>query len=55
MEAIKKLYLVTQDGRVLGIDAAESLPEGSVGLHLYQEIAPVHPQVVSTLRPGRIL
>ncbi len=51
MEAIKKLYLVTQDGRVLGIDAAESLPEGSVGLHLYQEIAPVHPQVVSTLDP----
>lgn len=51
LDAIKKLYLVTQDGRVLGVDVAETLPEGSTGLHLYQEIAPVHPLVVSTLAP----
>ncbi|MDF1515298.1 MAG: hypothetical protein P1S60_15925 [Anaerolineae bacterium] len=50
--AIKKLYLVTKDGRVLGIDAAETIPADSEGLHLYQEIAPVHPLVVSTLAPA---
>ena len=52
LNAIKKLYLVTQDGRVLGIDASDAIPEASPGLHLYQEIAPVNPLVVSTLGPA---
>lgn len=51
LDAILKLYLVTQDGRVLAVDRAEKLPEPSTGMHLYQEIAPVHPLVVSTLAP----
>lgn len=51
LDAIKKLYLVTQDGRVLGLDPSEIYAEESVGLHLYQEIAPVHPLVVSNLGP----
>ncbi|HDQ35160.1 MAG TPA: hypothetical protein ENN14_02480 [Chloroflexi bacterium] len=51
LDAIRKLYLVTQDGRVLGLDPSEQLPEESQGLHLYQEIAPVHPLVVSNLGP----
>lgn len=51
LDAILKLYLVTQDGRVLGLDAAAACPEDTSGLHLYQEIAPVHPLVVSTLGP----
>jgi hypothetical protein len=51
LDAILKLYLVTQDGRVLGIEPAACLPTTSPGLHLYQEIAPVHPSVVSTLAP----
>ncbi len=51
LSAIMKLYLVTQDGRVLGLNGSESLPEETPGLHLYQEIAPVHPLVVSTLGP----
>jgi hypothetical protein len=51
--AIKKLYLVTSDGRTLGIDPAEKLPEDSLGLHLYQEIAPVNPLVVSTYGPHK--
>lgn len=50
LDAILKMYLVTQDGRVLGIDA-DICPKDSTGLHLYQEIAPVHPLVVSTLGP----
>lgn len=51
LNAILRLYLVTQDGRVLGLDAAEAIAEDTQGLHLYQEIAPVHPLVVSTLGP----
>jgi len=47
--AIRKLYLVTPDGRTLGIEPSEACPTDSAGLHLYQEIAPVHPLVVSTL------
>ena len=54
LDAIKMLYLVTQDGRVLGLDPADTascLSDPLAGLHLYQEIAPVHPLVVSTLAP----
>lgn len=51
LDAIQRLYLVTQDGRVLGLDAGELPPEDDDGLHLYQEIAPVHPLVVSSLGP----
>ncbi len=51
LDAILRLYLVTQDGRVLGLDVSDELPQEGGGLHLYQEIAPVHPLVVSTLGP----
>lgn len=51
LDAIMKLYLVTQDGRGLGLDSSEELPKNTDVLHLYQEIAPVHPLVVSTLGP----
>lgn len=51
LDVIQKLYLVTQDGRVLGLESSGELPEDTPGLHLYQEIAPVHPRVVSTLGP----
>lgn len=51
VSALRKLYLVTKDGRTLGIDRAAAVPEDSGGLHLYHEIAPLHPLVVSTLGP----
>jgi hypothetical protein len=51
LDAIQTLYLVTQDGRVLGLEPSAELPEETGGLHLYQEIAPVHPLVVSSLGP----
>lgn len=51
ISALGKFYMVTQDGRTLGLDAAESLPEGDGGLHLYKEIAPVSPLVASRLNP----
>jgi len=51
LDALLKLYLVTPDGRVLGLEAGDSLPEETEGMHLYQEIAPVHPLVVSNFGP----
>jgi len=51
LDVIQKLYLVTQDGRVLGLGSGAELPEETAGLHLYQEIAPVHPLIVSSLGP----
>lgn len=52
LDAIQKLHLVTQDGRTLGLDACNEPAVETTGLfHLYQEIAPVHPLVVSSLGP----
>jgi hypothetical protein len=53
LHALQRLYLVTSDGRVLGLDAGEEPQEEEEGLHLYQEIAPVNPLVVSSLGPRR--
>jgi hypothetical protein len=51
LAAMRTLYLVTQDGRALGLTPGKVWPEADDGLHLYQEIAPVHPLVASTLAP----
>jgi hypothetical protein len=51
LSELGQLFLVTADGRVLGLDASDTVPESTRGLHLYQEIAPVHPMVVSSLGP----
>lgn len=51
LDVIQQLYLVTQDGRILSLDAGEALPGNTDGFHLYQEIAPVNPLVVSSLGP----
>lgn len=50
-KAIQKLYLVTRDGKTLGLEAGEVPDKESGALHLYQEIAPVHPLIVSKLSP----
>ena len=52
LNALQRLYLVTQDGRTLGLDPTTEWPADTGGLHLYQEIAPVHPLVVSNLGPA---
>lgn len=49
--ALGGLYLTTQDGRTLRINSSSELPMEKEGLHLYQEIAPVTPLVVSRLGP----
>ncbi|MFP4056515.1 MAG: hypothetical protein ACLF0G_06580 [Candidatus Brocadiia bacterium] len=51
LAALRRLWLVTRDGRVLGLDP-EALPQAfPATYHLYQEICPVHPQIASTLGP----
>ena len=51
VSALGKLFLVTQDGRTLGLDASVLLPPLDEGLHLYKEIAPVSPLIASRLNP----
>lgn len=50
--ALMKLYLVTDDGRVLGLEPKPFVSDASQKLHLYQEFAPVTPRVASTLDPA---
>lgn len=51
VSSLGKLYLTTQDGRTLGLDARDEIPLMDEGLHLYKEIAPVSPLVASRLNP----
>ncbi len=51
IKTLKRLYLVTQDGRTLGLDPSDVLPEPCEGLHLYKEVVPVSPLVASRLNP----
>ncbi len=52
LEAIKDLYLVTPDGKVLKIEKSESIPQTGHKFKLYQELCPVHPRIVSGLSPA---
>lgn len=49
--ALRRLYLVTEFGQVLGLEPSRTLPENTSTFHLYQEVAPVTPLVVSTRSP----
>lgn len=51
VKALKSLYLVTEDGRVLELESAPFEPEPYPRHHLYQEICPLTPRVVSKLNP----
>lgn len=54
MESIGSLYLVTADGRVLKLDSDTHTAEvANHGVHLYYELCPISPLVVSALPPGR--
>jgi hypothetical protein len=46
-----RLHLVTDDGRVLGLDRGEYVPETGRTYNLYQEYCPVGPRVASVLDP----
>jgi hypothetical protein len=51
LDVMQRLYLVTGYGETLGLDAKTEIPQSIGDLHMYQEIAPVNPLVVSTLGP----
>lgn len=53
LEVMKKLYLVTAYGEALALDPvdASAIPDSGDQLHMYQEIAPISPLVVSTWGP----
>lgn len=51
IHALQQLYLTTQDGRTLSLDSESKIPADGNGLHLYREVAPVPPLVVSSLGP----
>jgi len=51
LEALRGLYLATDDGRVLGLEQAPYTEETERAFHLYQELAPLKPRVVSRLAP----
>lgn len=51
LEVMGKLYLVTSYGQTLGLDQSDVLPQADKSFYMYQELAPVHPLVVSTLSP----
>lgn len=51
IQAMQHLYLVTAYGESLALEPSYDYPEDNAGLHLYQEIAPVTPLVVSTAGP----
>ncbi len=51
LSALRELFLVTQDGRTLGLEPNKAIPALDEGLHLYKEIAPVSPLIASRLNP----
>lgn len=50
-EALTALHLATDDGRVLTVEPREFVPDGEDRAHLYQELCPVTPRIVSHLNP----
>ena len=57
LNALKNLYLVTDDGRVLELKKAKynKKKETDNELHLYQELCPVTPRIASSLPPTKLM
>lgn len=55
LKKLKNLYLVTDDGRVLGLEQKPYTSEDKTPLHLYQQISPVNPRITSTLDPSEFM
>ncbi len=55
ISALKELYLVTDDGRVLKLSKGEYVPEKEKSLHLYQQLCPVTPRIASGYSPSDFL
>lgn len=55
LEALKQLYLVTDDGKVLEIQARDYKPEVGDMIHLYQQFNPIRTRVASKLTPPEFI
>jgi hypothetical protein len=53
--AIRELYMVTPDGRVLGLERGGEPPRLKRKFHLYQELCPVHPRIASDKEPAEFV
>lgn len=51
LDAMRALHLVTAYGQTLSLSPTRDYPDDGAELHMYQEIAPVTPLVVSTSAP----
>ena len=51
LEAFKELYLVTDDGKVLGIEQGNYKEKQDDEIHLYQQFNPITTRVASKLNP----
>jgi hypothetical protein len=51
MDALKSLYLVTDDGKVLELQATKIKPPAKDMIHLYQQFNPITTRVASKLSP----
>ncbi|MBN1301115.1 MAG: hypothetical protein JW995_07845 [Melioribacteraceae bacterium] len=55
LKAIKNLFLVTDDGRVLSLEQDEYKEEDGNSLHLYQELCPVTPRIATRYNPSNFM
>jgi hypothetical protein len=51
LDALKALYLTTDDGRVLKLEQGTFESQSNENLYLYQELCPVNPRIASSLNP----
>lgn len=51
LNALRNLYLVTDDGKVLEITAHDYIPKNIGEIHLYQQMVPITTRVASKLSP----
>jgi hypothetical protein len=51
LKALRNLYLATDDGKVLEIEAHDYFAKTSDDIHLYQQLVPITTQVASNLSP----
>jgi hypothetical protein len=51
LDALKSLYLTTDDGRVLRLEPGKFEIQANESLFLYQELCPVNPRIASSLNP----
>lgn len=55
VSALKSLYLTTDDGRTMEIKKEEYPGDVKSSAHLYQELCPVTPRIISKLPPSEFL